>query len=138
MARWTYNTSLNDIQQIIAKEITTNMTQRVVLQSILSIDYEEYQILTSKLLCITQAAEYKHYALAIIVSWVASCKFDREEQFYAKIKDSIKRTQQHHHAYLMEVMTSTFYDYQFDTLGISFHSFRDIRKVILHHGNVNK
>lgn len=138
MARWTYNSSLSDIQNRISDEIMINMSPRVVLQSVFSIDYEEYQILTSKLLCITQAEEYEHYCLAIVVSWVASCKFGREKFFFDKVLAASKKIQQHHHSYLMEAVTSTFYDYQFDTCGISFHSVYDVRNVILHHGNIDK
>ena len=138
MARWTYNSSLSDIQHIISDEIMVHMSQRVVLQSVFSIDFEEYQILTSKLLCITQAEEYTHYCLAIIVSWVASCRFGREDAFFSKVCTAFKKTQQHHHSYLMEAITSTFYEYQIDTCGVSFHNLNDVRKVILYHGNINK
>lgn len=138
MSLWSYESSLNDIQNCISNEIIQHLSTNKILGSILSINYEEYQILTSKLLCIQHSEEYEKYCLSIIVSWVSSCSFNREQYFFSKFMDSYKRLPQHHHSYVMEIFASTFYNYQFDTLGVSFNNVNDIHRVILYHGECYK
>lgn len=136
MARWSYENSLTDIQNRILEQISNHLGMHVLMGNILHMDNEEYDILVSKLKCISQVEECEKYCLSIIAAWVTSCKLGREKSFYTDvIKEIKKRFPQHYHTYVMEIFTSTFYNYQIDTMGVNFSNIKDIRKVILIHGD---
>lgn len=135
MASWSYDNSLTDIQNCILEQIANHMGNHVLMGNILNISYEEYEVLTSKLRFISQVEECEKYCIAIIAAWVAACKHGREKQFYSELKQIKKRLPQHYHTYIMEAFTSTFYNYQIDTMGIEFKSSADIRKAIIMHND---
>lgn len=135
MARWSYDNSLTDIQNNILEQIANHMGNNVHMGNILNISYEEYEILTSKLKFISQVEECEKYCIAIIAAWVTACKHGKEKQFYSELKEIKKRLPQHYHTYIMEIFTSTFYNYQIDTLGIEFKSSGDVRRAIIVHGD---
>lgn len=135
MAKWSYNNSLTDIQNCILEQIINHMGNHVLMGDILDISYEEYEILASKLRFISQVEECEKYCISIIAAWVVSCRHGREKQFYSELKEIKKRLPQHYHTFIMEIFTSTFYNYQIDTMGIEFKSTNDVRKVILQHGD---
>ncbi len=133
MSIWSYNNSLTDIQNSIISQITNHMGIHVMMGSILNIDYEDYQILTSKLDAIKCIEETEKYCISIIAAWVVSSKFRREPQFFNEMYNIFKSFPQHYHSYVMEMFASTFYNYQIDTMGVTFRSTDDIRKVVLRH-----
>ena len=135
MAKWSYENSLTDIQNCILVQITNHMGIHVLMGNILDISYEEYKILVSKLKYISQVEECEKYCISIIAAWVISCRLGLEKDFYNELKNIKKRLPQHYHTFVMEIFTSTFYNYQIDTMGIKFKSTHDIRKAILMHGN---
>lgn len=133
MSKWSYNNSLTDIQNSIINQITNHMGVRVMMGNILDIDYEDYQILTSKLRNIRQIQETELYCISIIAGWVVSSKFRRESEFYSEMMKTFRSFPQHYHSYVMELFSSTFYNYSIDTMGVTFKNTCDIRKVVLSH-----
>ncbi len=135
MARWSYDTSLSDIQNIILGLITNKLGDHVMMKSVLNMNYDEYQVICSKLRTMTRVEECEKYCISIIAAWVASNTFGREQFFYDGVLAVSKRFPQHYHSYIMDFFTSAFYNYQIDTMGVEFKNASNIRKVVQAHGD---
>lgn len=135
MSRWSYNTSLSDIQNTIINLIANHMGDHVMMSSVVNMDYEEYQIICSKLQNISRVEECEKYCITIIATWVASNSFGREPLFFEKVKHTLKQFPQHYFSFIIDSFTSTFYNYQIDTMGMDFKDGKCIRKVILAHSH---
>ena len=67
MARWSYDTSLSDIQNIILGLITNKLGDHVMMKSVLNMNYDEYQVICSKLRTMTRVEECEKYCISIMI-----------------------------------------------------------------------
>lgn len=132
---WTYSSSLTEIQNVIEDIFEKKLRLRIKLCDILDLSYDEYQILIDRIRNITTVEAVDKYTLSILVAWVTSYKFNRQDNFYEIIKQFVASMPQHHTRFVLDSINNSCSDYQIDTFEYSLASLHNIKKIIkLHAG----
>lgn len=135
---WTESNSISEIQSIIEDVFEKKMRLYVKICDIIDLSYDEYIVVTNKLRTIPFIDLSTHYGLCILVSWVASYKFNRQKQFQKVVMELIAGMPQHHTKFTLDALNNTCYDYQIYNYKIGFHNIESIQKIIQIHAGYDE
>lgn len=130
---WSEATSLTEIQSIIEDIFEKKMRLYVKVCDIINLTYDEYEILTNKIKSISTAESATRYSLSVLVAWVSSYKFNKQDEFCTLIRNFISRMPQHHTKFTLDALNNTCYDHQIYNYNIRLNSLQSIQKVIRIH-----
>lgn len=135
---WNTSTSLNEMQNDLKTFFEKNMRLKTKLCDILTLSYDDYHLLRNKLFQITQSIDFGHYALAILVCWVTSYKYNDEDTFFNIMRAHLNNTPQHHSRYLLDAITDMTYDYQIDIFDCKLQTVQHLKAIVEIHAGVGK
>ncbi len=134
MARmWNEGTGLFTMQQNIASIIQKSMRINVRMVDIIDFTYEDFELLCNKIRCIKGAEEIERYGLSIITAWVVSYKYGKQDMVNNILEEIFRNLPQHQTKYVMESITTIFYDYQIDSFGYRIMCLNDLREIVVRH-----
>ncbi len=134
MARlWNEGTGLYTMQQDIAFIIQKSVRNNVRMVDVIDLSYEDFELLCNKIRCVKGAEEIEQYGLSIIVSWIVSYKYGRQNIVNEILEGIFRNLPQHQTKYVMEAVTTIFYDYQIDNFGYRISNLNHLREIIVRH-----
>lgn len=130
---WSETNSLAEIHSIIANIFEQKMRHYVRVCDIIDLSFDEYIILVNKIKMLPDIETITQYSLSILVVWVSSFKFNRQNEFYNVIKDFVSRMPQHHTKFTLDAINNACYDYQIYNYGIGLNSLQSLQRIIKIH-----
>lgn len=121
------------MQQDIAFIIQKSVRNNVRMVDVIELSYEDFELLCNKVRCVKGAEEIERYGLSIIVSWIVSYKYGRQNIVNEILEEIFRNLPQHQTKYVMEAVTTIFYDYQIDNFGYRISNLNHLREIIVRH-----
>lgn len=130
---WYESTNLIEMQRDIARIFEENMRLHKNVCDCIDLSYNDYQLMVSRLRLINTPEEIEHYSLSILVSWVTSYRYNRENEFFELAKHIVSAMPQHQTKYVLEAINDMCDDYQIDLYGYKMSNLASIRAIIRKH-----
>ena len=130
---WNQGTDLFTMQQNIKSIIRKSMRINVRMVDVIELTYEDFELICNKIRCIKGAEEIERYGVSIITAWVVSYKYGKEDMVNDILVGIFHNLPQHQTKYVMESITTIFFDYQIDSFGYQIMRLEDLREIVARH-----
>ena len=130
---WNQGTDLFTMQQNIKSIIHKSMRINVRMVDVIELTYEDFELIYNKIRCIKGAEEIERYGVSIITAWVASYKYGKQDMVNDILEGIFRNLPQHQTKYVMESITTIFFDYQIDSFGYQIMRLEDLREIVARH-----
>ena len=135
---WSESNNLSEIQVIIEDIFEKKMRQYVRVCDIIDLSFDEYLVLINHLKSVPNIELAVRFGLCLLVAWVTSYKFNRQEQFYNLIMEFAGKMPQHHTKFVLDALNNICYDYQIYNYKIGLNDMGSIQKFIRIHAGYDE